>query len=60
MYSECICAIQAISGVFIIIKYIYNPLLIDALVAYETFSASFCDKKLQQITKRKHLIGVVD
>ncbi len=51
MYSECICAIQAISGVFIIIKYIYNPLLIDALVAYETFSASFCDKKLQQITK---------
>ncbi len=26
--------IQAISGIFIIIKYIYNPLLIDVLVAH--------------------------
>ncbi len=33
MYSF-ICVIQAISGIFLIIKYIYNPLLIDVLVAY--------------------------
>ncbi len=26
-----------ISGIFIIIKYIYNPFLIDALVAYGTY-----------------------
>ncbi len=56
MYSLSV--IQAISGVFII-KYIYNPLLIDVLVAYGTFSASFCDKKLSD-HKRKHLTGVVD
>ncbi len=29
-----ICVIQSISGIFIIIKYIYNPLLIDVLVAH--------------------------
>ncbi len=29
-----ICVIQAISCIFIIIKYIYNPLLIDLLVGY--------------------------
>ncbi len=32
MYSLCV--IQAISGIFIIIKYIYNPLLMDVLVAH--------------------------
>ncbi len=33
MYS-LFCVIPAISGIFIIIKYIYNPLLINVLVAY--------------------------
>ncbi len=32
MYSLYV--IQAISGIFIIMKYIYNPLLIGVLVAY--------------------------
>ncbi len=32
MYSLSV--IQAISGIFIIITYIYNPLLIDVLVAH--------------------------
>ncbi len=32
MYSLCV--IQAISGIFIIIKYIYNPLLSDVLEAH--------------------------
>ncbi len=32
MYSLSV--IQAFSGIFIIIKYIYNPLLINGLVAY--------------------------
>ncbi len=35
-----ICVIQAISGIFIIFKYICNPLLIDVLVVYGVVSSS--------------------
>ncbi len=33
IYMYSICVIQAISGIFIIIKHIYYPLLINVLVA---------------------------
>ncbi len=34
-YRSVTTHIQHMSGIFIIMKYIYNPLLIDVLVAYE-------------------------
>ncbi len=47
-----VCVLKTTSGIFIIIKYIYNPSLINiTFITVEDISASFCDKKSQKITK---------